>query len=171
MKQVIENLLKANKDYRAYIGLSGKDVGKDASEKAANNILKKLTNPGLDADAVVNTFLVVQGFNPSVMNLVLKKIRQNIPKDQFQEVVALVKDGILTRGFSGAGKSGVTRTNIINNYNQTFKKNKQLISQLFSKDELAKIEQFKDNVLPTLWARIKMNPPNTAKHVNVQFGS
>ena len=53
---VIENLLKANKDYRAYIGLSGKDVGKDASEKAANNILKKLTNPGLDADAVVNTF-------------------------------------------------------------------------------------------------------------------
>ena len=25
---VIENLLKANKDYRAYIGLSGKDVGK-----------------------------------------------------------------------------------------------------------------------------------------------
>ena len=96
------------------------------------------------------------------MNLVLKKIRQNIPKDQFQEVVALVKDGILTRGFSGAGKSGVTRTNIINNYNQTFKKNKQLISQLFSKDELAKIEQFKDDVLPTLWAELKMNPPNTA---------
>ena len=57
---------------------------------------------------------------------------------------------------------GVTRTNIINNYNQTFKKNKQLISQLFSKDELAKIEQFKDNVLPTLWAELKMNPPNTA---------
>ena len=51
---------------------------------------------------------------------------------------------------------GVTRTNIINNYNQTFKKNKQLISQLFSKDELAKIEQFKDNVLPTLWAELKM---------------
>ena len=31
-------------------------LAKDASEKAANNILKKLTNPGLDADAVVNTF-------------------------------------------------------------------------------------------------------------------
>ena len=162
-ESIIENLLKANKDYRSYIGLTGKDVGKDGSEKAANNILKKLTNPGLDADAVVNTFFGHARFQPAaVMNLVLKKIRQNIPKDQFQEVVALVKDGILTRGFSGAGKSGVTRTNIINNYNQTFKRNKQLINQLFSKDELKRIEQFKDNVLPTLWAELKMNPPNTA---------
>jgi hypothetical protein len=27
---------------------------------------------------------------------------------------------------------------------------------------LKQIEQFKDNVLPTLWAELKMNPPNTA---------
>ena len=59
------------------------------------------------------------------MNLVLKKIRQNIPKDQFQEILALVKDGVLTKAFSGKGESGITRSNIINNYNQVFKRNKQ----------------------------------------------
>ena len=95
------------------------------------------------------------------MNLVLKKIRQNIPKDQFQEILALVKDGVLTKAFSGKGESGITRSNIINNYNQVFKRNKQLIGQLFSKDELVQIEKFKDNVLPTLWAEIRMNPSNS----------
>ena len=86
--------------------MSGKDVWQDAAEKAANNMLKKLTNPGLDADVVVNTFFGHARFQRCISHEPsFKKIRQNIPKDQFQEVVALVKDGILTRGFSGAGKS------------------------------------------------------------------
>ena len=159
---IIKDLLKANKDYRAYLGLTGKDVGRDGAEKAANNILKKLTNPGLDADAVVNTFFGNARFQPaSTMRLVLQKIKQNIPKEQYKEVVALVKDGVLTRGFSGKGESGVTRTNIINNYNQTFKRNRGLIKMLFSEDELKRIGQFKDNVLPTLWAEINLNPSNS----------
>ena len=159
---IIQQLLKANKDYREYMGLTGRGVGKDGSEKAANNILKKLTKKDLDADAVVNTFFGQARFHPSsVMNLVLKKIRENIPKDQFQEILALVKDGVLTKAFSGKGESGITRSNIINNYNQVFKRNKQLIGQLFSKDELVQIEKFKDNVLPTLWAEIRMNPSNS----------
>ena len=32
---------------------------------------------------------------------------------------------------------------------------------LFSEDELKRIEQFKDNVLPTLWAEINLNPSNS----------
>ena len=161
---VIDQLLKANKAYRNYMGLAGKNKrGGDAVESATNAILKKLTDPRLDADAVVNKFFGHSKFQPaSVMNNVLTKIQQNVPEKEFKEVIALVKDGVLTRAFSGKGTSGVTRTNIINNYDETFKRNQNLISRLFSKDELKKIEQFKDNVLPTLWAEIKMNQSNSA---------
>ena len=160
---VIDQLLKANKAYRQYMGLSGKNTrGGDGVESATNAILKKLTDPRLDADAVVNKFFGHSKFQPaSVMNNVLTKIQKNVPEKEFKEVIALVKDGVLTRAFSGKGTSGVTRTNIINNYDETFKRNQNLISRLFSKDELKQIEQFKDNVLPTLWAEIKMNPSNS----------
>jgi hypothetical protein len=145
------------------MGLSGKNLrGGDGVESATNAILKKLTDPRLDADAVVNKFFGHSKFQPaSVMNNVLTKIQQNVPEKEFKEVIALVKDGVLTRAFSGKGTSGVTRTNIINNYDETFKRNQNLIGRLFSKDELKQIEQFKDNVLPTLWAEIKMNPSNS----------
>ena len=162
-QEVIDQLLKANKTYRQYMGLSGKNLrGGDGVESATNAILKKLTDPRLDADAVVNKFFGHSKFQPaSVMNNVLTKIQKNVPEKEFKEVIALVKDGVLTRAFSGKGTSGVTRTNIINNYDETFKRNQNLISRLFSKDELKQIEQFKDNVLPTLWAEIKMNPANS----------
>lgn len=161
---VIDQLLKANKAYRQYMNLSGRNLrGGDAVESATNAILKKLTDPRLDADAVVNKFFGHSKFQPaSVMNNVLTKIQQGIPEKEFKEVLALVKDGVLTKAFSGSGKSGVTRTNIINNYNETFKRNQNLINRLFSKKELKEIEEFKDNVLPTLWAEIKMNPSNSA---------
>jgi len=163
-QEVIDQLLKANKTYRKYMNLSGKNLrGGDAVESATNAILKKLTDPRLDADAVVNKFFGHSKFQPaSVMNNVLTKIQQSIPEKEFKEVIALVKDGVLTRAFSGKGTSGVTRSNIINNYNETFKRNQNLIGRLFSKKELKEIEEFKDNVLPTLWAEIKMNPANSA---------
>ena len=163
-QEIIDNLLKANKSYREYMNLTGQNVrGKDRVQTATNTILQKLTDPRLDADAVVNIFFGHSKFNPpSVMNNVLTEIQKNIPKEQFKEVIALVKDGVLTRAFSGKGDSGVTRTNIVNNYNDIFKRNKNLINRLFSETELNRIKEFKDNVLPTLWAELKMNPPNTA---------
>ena len=76
---VIDQLLKANKTYRQYMGLSGKNLrGGDGVESATNAILKKLTDPRLDADAVVNKFFGHSKFQPaSVMNNVLTKIQQN----------------------------------------------------------------------------------------------
>ena len=92
---------------------------------------------------------------------VLQKIKQNLPEEEATEVITLVKDGVLSKAFSGAGQSGVTRTNIVNNYDDVFKKNKKLISALFTPKEIERIADFKERVMPTLWAEIRINPSNS----------
>lgn len=162
--QGVLDTLKQSKDlYRQYIGLTGKKTTGDLAEQATNQILRKLSNPGLEADAVVNAFFGHAKFNPApVMANVLKRFKQGLPEEKYAEVTALLKDAIIEKAFAGKGKSGVTRTNIVNNYNEVFKKNKNYINQLFTKDEIKKIEQFRNNVMPTLWAEIKLNPSGTA---------
>lgn len=162
--QGVLDTLKQSKDlYRQYIGLTGKKTTGDLAEQATNQILRKLSNSGLEADAVVNAFFGHAKFNPApVMANVLKRFKQGLPEEKYAEVTALLKDAIIEKAFAGKGKSGVTRTNIVNNYNEVFKKNKNFINQLFTKDEIKKIEQFRNNVMPTLWAEIKLNPSGTA---------
>ena len=94
-------------------------------------------------------------------NGILNKLTSNLPPEKFSEITSLVKDAVLEKAFAGKGTSGVTRTNIVNNYNEVFKKNKELINMLFSKQEINKISKFRDDVIPTLWAEIKLNPSNT----------
>jgi hypothetical protein len=160
---VLDSLKEATGLYRQYIGLTGKGTGRDSQERAANRILEMITNPNYTPKQVVNAFFGHAKFNPNQsMGLVLDKLRANLPEDQFQEVVALAKDGVLEKAFSGTGRSGVTRTNIVNNYDDIFVKNKAIVSKLFSEDEIARISQFRENVMPTLWAEIKLNPPGTA---------
>jgi hypothetical protein len=162
--QNILNTLKNSKDlYRQYIGLTGKKTTGDIAEQSTNQILRKLSNQGLEADAVVNAFFGHAKFNPTpVMANVLKRFKAGLSEEKYVEVTSLIKDAILEKAFAGKGKSGVTRTNIVNNYNEVFKKNKNLINELFSKQEIKKIEQFRNNVMPTLWAEIKLNPSGTS---------
>ena len=118
-----------------------------------------ISNPNYTPKQVVNSFFGHAKFNPNQsMGLVLNKLKTFLPKEQYQEVVALIKDGVLEKAFSGSGKSGVTRTNIVNNYDDIFVKNKKIINLLFSPDEISKIKQFRKDVMPTLWAEIKLNP-------------
>ena len=44
------------------------------------------------------------------------------------------------------------------NYDDVFVKQKAIINKLFNEDELKRIAQFRKNVMPTLWADIKINP-------------
>ncbi len=157
--QAILDTLKQSKDlYRQYIGLTGKKTTKEISEQSTNNILRKLSSEGMEADAVVNAFFGHTKFQPaSVMANVLKRFKQGLPEEKYSEVTSLLKDAILEKAFSGKGKSGVTRTNIVNNFNEVFKRNKNYINELFTKDEIKKIEQFRNNVMPTLWAEIQKN--------------
>lgn len=159
---VLKELKEATINYRTYIGLTGKEKGKDFLDKSANGILKKISNPDFTADHVANALFGHAKLNtPATMKLVLKKLKNNLSPEGFQQVNALLKDAILEKAFSGAGKSGVTRTNIVNNFNEIFVDNQVVAKEIFSPDEIKQIKQFKDNVLPTLWAEIKLNPSGT----------
>ncbi len=159
---VLDSLKDATDLYRQYIGLTGKATGKDAQEKSANRILAMITNENFTPKQVVNAFFGHSKFNPNQsMGLVLKKLKDALPEDQYNEVVALAKDAVLEKAFSGSGKSGVTRTNIVNNFDDVFVKNKAITGLLFSPDEIARVSKFRDDVMPTLWAEIKLNPSNS----------
>ena len=114
---VLKSLKEATGLYKQYMGLTGKGATKDSQEKAANKILEMISNPNYTPKQVVNAFFGHAKFNPNQsMGLVLNKLKTFLPKEQYQEVGALIKDGVLEKAFSGSGKSGVTRTNIVNNY-------------------------------------------------------
>ena len=159
---VLDQLSKANQLYKDYIGLTGKAKGKDGAERAANLILQKITNPNYTPRQVANALFGHNKFAPNqAVPLVIDKLKATLPEDQFNQVIGLLKDSILEKAFSGAGKSGVTRTNIVDNYNDIFVKQKAITDKLFNEEEIAKISKFRENVMPTLWAEIKMNPSNT----------
>ena len=115
-KVVIDKLKESTQLYKKYIGISGKGSAKDKAQKTVNNILADLSNPGFEADKVVNVFF------------------------------------------------GHSKFNIVQNYNDIFNKNKNLIKMLFSEKEIAKISDFRKNVAPTLWAdpSYVMNKSGTA---------
>ena len=50
------------------------------------------------------------------------------------------------------------RSGIVKNYNNVFNNQKEIVNELFTKDEIAKVRRFKQNVLPTLSEQIKLNP-------------
>ncbi len=159
---VLDQLSQATQLYKDYIGLTGKAKGKDGAEKAANLILQKITNPNYTPRQVANALFGHNKFAPNqAVPLVIDKLKATLPEDQFNQVIGLLKDSILEKAFSGSGKSGVTRTNIVNNYNDIFVKQKAITNKLFNKEEIAKISEFRKNVMPTLWAEIKMNPSST----------
>ena len=156
---ILDQLKSATGLYKQYIGLTGKGAGRNSQEKAANKILEKVTNKDYTPLEVSKAILGHAKFNPNQsMGMVIDKLKANLPEGEAGEIIALIKDGVLEKAFSGSGKSGVTRTNIVNNFEDVFVKQKAIIQKLFSPEEISRIRQFKDNVLPTLWADIKLNP-------------
>lgn len=156
---IINTLKESNEAYTQYIKLSGKG-GADSRAKA---VLSKIVDEDLAPTEIVNAFLGHSKFNPKpVMKKVLDTIKQNIPDDKKQEIFSLLKDAVLEKAFSGNGKFGITRTNIVNNFNDIFVKNAFFTKELFTPKEIAKIKEFRKNVLPTLFAEIKSNPAGTS---------
>jgi len=155
---VLDQLQNATGLYKDYMGLIGKGVGKSAQEKAANRILSQITDQDYTPVQVTNLLFGHNKFSPNqAVPLALSKLRNILPEAQFLEVQALMKDAVLTKAFSGKGGE-VTRTAIVNNFNDVFNKQGAVIKELFSPDEIARIKQFRQDVMPTLWAEIKLNP-------------
>ena len=164
-QELLKQLKSAKDIYFKYLKLSGKGSSKESSEKAANSVLRDLTDEGLTAESVVNKLIMNNALMfPKTMKLTLKRFKENLPKEEYAEVMGLLKDTILQKSFSGAGKSGVTRSNIVNNYNKIFLGNKGIIDEIFTPAEIQIISNFRKNVAPTIWAdpSMKLNASNSA---------
>lgn len=159
---ILDQLKSATDLYRQYIGLTGKGSGRDAQEKAANKILEMITNPNFTPVQISRAILGHAKFNPNQsMGLVIDKLKSALPENESAQVISLIKDGVLEKAFSGNGKSGVTRTNIVNNFDEVFVKQKAIINKLFAPEEISRIAKFREDVMPTLWSEIKLNPSGT----------
>jgi hypothetical protein len=90
--------------------------------------------------------------------LVISKLRNTLPQDQFVQVNSLLKDGVLTKVFSGDNNNQANGSMIVKNYNDILNNEKEIINEFFTDDEILKIKQFKQNVIPTLVKEIKLNP-------------
>ena len=160
---IFDQLKSATGLYRQYIGLTGKGSGRDAQEKAANKILEMITNPNFTPVQISRAILGHAKFNPNQsMGLVIDKLKSALPENESAQVISLIKDGVLEKAFSGNGKSGVTRTNIVNNFDEVFVEQKAIINRLFTPEEISRIAKFREDVMPTLWSEIKLNPAGTA---------
>ena len=161
-EDALKALQKATGLYKDYMGLTGAIKGATPQQKAANKILQLISNQEYTPRQVANILFGHSKFAPNqALPLAIDKLKSILPEEESAQVIALLKDGILEKAFAGTGKSGVTRTNIVNNYNDIFVKQKKIIEKLFSPEEIDKIAQFRKNVMPTLWAEIKLNPSGT----------
>ena len=159
---VIDQLRNATGLYRQYMGLTGKLTAKDTQERAANKILTSLSNNNYTPMQVTNLLFGHNRFAPNqAVPLVLKELERSLPPAEFDQVVRLMKDGILTRAFAGTG-GDITRTAIVKNYNDIFNNQRAITEMLFSPEEITRIKQFRKDVMPTLWAEIKDNPSGTS---------
>ena len=155
---VLDQLQNASGLYKDYMGLTGQTVGKKAKDVSANKILRQITDQDYTPLEVSNLLFGHNKFAPSqAIPIALSKLRNILPEAQFLEVQALMKDAVLTKAFSGKGGE-VTRTAIVNNFNDVFNKQGAVIKELFSPEEIVRIKKFRQDVMPTLWAEIKLNP-------------
>ena len=172
-QSVIDQLQQSRQIYTKYMGLTGKQSSKNPSVRAANKILEMITNTEANPKQVVGALFGHNKFAPAnAVPTVIRKLKSTLGEGsaEYQEIIGLMKDATLERAFAGTGRSGVTRTNIVNNYKDVFGKNKAVINELFSKEELAQIAKFRNDVMPTLWAEIKLNPSGTATTILGELG-
>ena len=141
-----------------YLGLTGKGKMPKGPKARAAAVLQKMSDQEYTALELANTLFGHAKFNPNQsMRNVIQQLKKSLPEDQYDEVISYLKDGILEKAFTNP-KGEITRKAIVNNYNDVFIKNKQIVDELFSPEEIEKITKFRKDVFPTLWAEIKLNP-------------
>ncbi len=157
-QEVLDQLQQATGLYSDYMAAIGRGAGRNPQERAANRILEQLSNNQYTPVQVANLLFGQNKFAPKqAMGVVLDKLEKALDPNDYQQFILLLKDGIMTKAFAGKGGE-VTRTSIVNNYNDVFFQNRDIINRVFSPEEIARIKQFRANVLPTLWAEVKANP-------------
>jgi hypothetical protein len=163
----IEDLRRAQglySEYNALIG--GRNIPAlrrlPKKEAAVKKVLLTLGDKDFRPLEVVNLLFGRNKFSPdNSMPLVIDELRRVLTDEEFLRVQSLLKDGILTKAFSGAG-GDITRKGLVTNFNQIFNSQRDLIEKLFTKDEIDQIISLRDDILPTIAAENKRNPSATA---------
>jgi len=149
--EVLEQLQNATGLYRQYMGLTGKGGGTNQAQRTANRLLEKLSSQDYTPVEVANFLFGHNRFNPNqAVPIMLDKLQEALPAEEYARVTQLIKDGILARAFTNR-QGSVSRKAVIDNFNDVFEKQKSIISKLFSEDEV-----------PTVWAETRGNPSGTS---------
>jgi hypothetical protein len=160
-QEVLDQLKNATGLYADYMALMGRAGGRNKAERAANAVLETLSNNQYTPLQVTNLLFGHNKFAPNQsMPLVIDTLKKSLSPDEWMQTQALLKDGILTRAFAGGGAE-ITRTSIVKNFDSIFNQNRAIINKLFNPEEIARVKEFRQNVLPTLWAEVKANPSGT----------
>jgi len=162
--EVLLQLQNATGLYRDYMALRGKGGGTNLNnaDRTANRLLEQLSAGNYTPVQVANFLFGHHKFNPNqAVPLMLDRLKTVLPADEYSRFTALLKDGILAKAFTNQ-KGSVSRKAVTDNFDDVFKRQKAIISKLFSEDELAQLMAFRDDVLPTVWAETKGNPSGTA---------
>jgi hypothetical protein len=160
--EVLEQLQNATGLYRQYMGLTGRGSGANQAQRTANRLLEQLSSRDYTPVQIANFLFGHNRFNPNqAVPLMLDKLQEALPADEYARVTQLIKDGILARAFTNR-QGSVSRKAVVDNFNDVFEKQKAIISKLFSEDELARLRQFREDVLPTVWAETRGNPSGTS---------
>ena len=169
--EIIADLQKASGLWKNVMQLSGKGTAKEMSERSANAVLKLLTDGGSTPIEVVNKLFGAAKFVPARgMKVVLQKLKTNLPPEEYNKVMGLMRNAILQKAFTGTA-GAISRSKILRNYNDIFYKHRYITKEFFSGEELKTIADFRREVAPTLWAEMKLNPSGTKYALFSALGS
>jgi len=162
----IDEMRAANKLYSEYNALSGGQVipalrKMPDAQKAVQKGLLTLSQDAYDTNEVINLLFGKNLLTPRKhMGALIDELQRILPEDEFARVKGLLRDGVLTRAFAGTG-GNITRLSIAKNFDQVFTNQKDIIERLFTADEIKKVKDLKDDVLPTLAAELRKNASAT----------
>tara|TARA_R110000796_G_C14561090_1_gene434873 strand:+ start:1644 stop:3998 length:2355 start_codon:yes stop_codon:yes gene_type:complete len=157
---IIDLLKKSSGLYRDYMKLKGAPFkGDTLPRRNAKVILRSLTDGEYTARKVTNILFGHGKLNLNQsLKIALDTLKDVIPEESFNSVKNSLKEAIIAKAFSGREADRLTRASIVNNFDEVFIKQKEIIKELFSPEEIKELAQFKKDVLPTLWAEITTNP-------------
>tara|TARA_R110002051_G_scaffold251476_1_gene310847 strand:- start:5866 stop:8250 length:2385 start_codon:yes stop_codon:yes gene_type:complete len=157
---IIDLLKKSSGLYRDYMKLKGAPFkGDTLPRRNAKVILRSLTDGEYTAKKVTNILFGHGKLNLNQsLKIALNTLEDVIPEESFKSVKNSLKEAIIAKAFSGRKTDRLTRSGIVNNFDEVFIKQKEIIKELFSPEEIKELAQFKKDVLPTLWAEITTNP-------------
>jgi hypothetical protein len=149
--------------YKKYIGLDDSDEPFEARDKTANKILEKIINKKYNPAQTSNYLISHNKFAPkNSVPLFINKLAETLSEAQFENVETTLKDAMLIKLFEP--NTNKSNNNYVNKYEMTLEQNKDVFDSLFTKEELADLKSFKENVIPAITKNITLNP-NQSKYL------